>query len=65
MGITLRLRITVQLRMTALLNMHEEALSGREQKAVGYFAFIRVRRFKRDSGSIADFHNHFSLLQLL
>jgi hypothetical protein len=48
----------------ALLNMHEEALSDREPYVVGYFAFIRAHPFNCDLGSIADFHNHFSLPQL-
>jgi hypothetical protein len=39
----------VWLPMTVLSNTRAEALFGREQTAVGYFAFIRVRRFNHES----------------
>jgi len=47
-----------------MLNMYAKTLSGREQQAVRYFAFIRTHRFNRNLGGVADFHNHFSLPQL-
>lgn len=50
--------------MTMLLNMQDEALSDRAQQAAGNFAFTKERRFNRDSESIADFNNYFSLAQL-